>query len=139
MMPSDRPGLAHLQPAYADIASSLLGPAGDGRRVVFLGLQDYQLDLLRRARAAFGDFDLVLEHRGRTVGVLAYGAGLDLHSTSHTRRVSLAAVRVRCPDAWGETYCWRHSARYRAACRRDPDIAPWEVIYGPGVCAIAHR
>lgn len=54
------------------------------------------------------------------------------------RRIPLAIVRVRCPDFWGETYCWRHARRYRALCRRDPDTCPWEVLYGRGPCRIAH-
>ena len=50
----------------------------------------------------------------------------------------MSSIRVWCPDHWGEFLCWRHSRHYRAACRRDPDLCPWEVVYGRGHCHIAH-
>jgi len=71
-------GPFHIQPAYSKVAAEIVPPESHGRKVVFIGLEDSQLDLLRRAREAFGDFDIVLEHRGRCVGILAAGSKLHL-------------------------------------------------------------
>jgi len=71
-------GPFHLQPAYAADAARIVPPSSHERKVVFLGLEDRDLDLLRRARERFGDFDIVLEHRGRCVAILAAGDKCDL-------------------------------------------------------------
>lgn len=58
------------------------------------------------------------------------------------RRLSLMPhVLVRCPDWWGESHCWHHSRKYRAMCREDPDVCPWEVTYVRDVtryCPMVH-
>ena len=52
------------------------------------------------------------------------------------RRIPLP--RVWCPAAHGETYCWHCARWYRHACRRNPDLCPWEPVYDPGLCHLAH-
>ena len=55
------------------------------------------------------------------------------------RRIPMRIIYATCPDWWGEIHCWRHSRRYRAMSRQDPDVCPWEVVYtARTLCPVVH-